>query len=129
MSKLRPWSLVRARHRRSRGRRRTGGTGDTLGKTTVEQRIVPAAGPGFNTLTTGPGEDYIVRDGDRPPHRAGRAATTRRTSLGYFGQLTDFQLADEESPARVEFLDPLGSTARRRLAPVGGAQPARSTTR
>ena len=29
----------------------------------------------------------------------------RRRSLAYFGQLTDFQLADEESPARVEFVD------------------------
>ena len=29
----------------------------------------------------------------------------RRRSLAYFSQLTDFQLADEESPARVEFLD------------------------
>ena len=35
--------------------------------------------------------------------RAGRAQ--RRRSLAYFSQLTDFQLADEESPARVEFLD------------------------
>ena len=29
-----------------------------------------------------------------------------RVSLAYFGQITDFQLADEESLARVEFLDP-----------------------
>ena len=34
---------------------------------------------------------------------AGRA--DRRHSLAYFAQLTDFQLADEESPARVEFAD------------------------
>ena len=37
----------------------------------------------------------------------------RRVSLAYFGQITDFQLADEESPLRVEFLDPdPSSTAR-----------------
>ena len=35
--------------------------------------------------------------------KPGRAQ--RRRSLAYFSQLTDFQLADEESPARVEFLD------------------------
>jgi len=29
----------------------------------------------------------------------------RRRSLLYFSQLSDFQLADEESPARVEFVD------------------------
>ena len=29
----------------------------------------------------------------------------RRRSLLYFAQLSDFQLADEESPARVEFVD------------------------
>lgn len=40
---------------------------------------------------------------------AGRAA--RRRSLTYFAQLTDFQLADEESPARVEFVDRGASSA------------------
>ena len=38
-----------------------------------------------------------------PDAQAGRA--DRRRSLAYVGQLTDFQLADEESPARVEFTD------------------------
>ena len=43
----------------------------------------------------------------------------RRRSLLYFAQLSDFQLADEESPARVEFVDSTanppfpGSSARR----------------
>lgn len=79
---------------------------DTLGKTTLEQRIVPA-GPGeFRTLTLGPGEPYVLRTGVGAAPKNGRAA--RRVSLSYFGQLSDFQLADEESPARVEFLDPAG---------------------
>ena len=59
------------------------------------------------------------------PLRAG--AQNRRKSLLYFGQLSDFQLADEESPARVEFIDtgPFGAA----LAAVGGARTRRSTTR
>jgi len=87
-------------------------TGDTLGVTTVTQRIVPDSAPGFKFLTTGPGEGYVVRDGSEEggvalgSAQAGRE--NRRTSLSYFGQLTDFQLADEESPLRVEFLDPQG---------------------
>jgi len=84
--------------------------GDTLGISTLVQRILPSGSGGFKTLTTGPGEDYIVRAGDDTvtlgEAKAGRES--RRTPLAYFGQLTDFQLADEESPARVEFLDPEG---------------------
>jgi uncharacterized repeat protein (TIGR01451 family) len=50
----------------------------------------------------------VVRDGasegnDLPTAQSGRSG--RRQSLAYFGQLTDFQLADEETPAKVEFLD------------------------
>ncbi|MDQ5894980.1 MAG: Metallophosphoesterase [Actinomycetota bacterium] len=86
--------------------------GDTLGVSTTTQRLVPDASPGFNFLTTGPGEGYTVRDGSEEGGvalgtvKSGREA--RRTSISYFGQLTDFQLADEESPLRVEFLDPEG---------------------
>jgi uncharacterized repeat protein (TIGR01451 family) len=56
------------------------------------------------------GQGYLIRDGACegnsaiPTAKPGREQ--RRVSLAYFGQLTDFQLADEESPARVEFLDP-----------------------
>ena len=42
--------------------------------------------------------------GDLAAPKPGRER--RRVSLAYFGQISDFQLADEESPARVEFLDP-----------------------
>jgi metallophosphoesterase (TIGR03767 family) len=82
----------------------TGSAAAHQGKTTVDQTITggdPAET--FQFLKLGPGEPYAVRDDVLAP-RAGRER--RRVSLAYFGQITDFQLADEESPARVEFLDP-----------------------
>ncbi len=80
-------------------------TADTFAKTTVQQRIVPNADAGFRQLSLGPGEGYTVRQ-ELGSAQAGRES--RRTSLAYFGQLSDFQLADEESPARVEPTDPFG---------------------
>jgi 3',5'-cyclic AMP phosphodiesterase CpdA len=79
---------------------------DTEAQTTAQQRIVPAAPGAYRLLQLGPGEGYTVREelGAAGP---GRAAA--RTSLVYFGQLSDFQLADEESPARVEIVDPLST--------------------
>ena len=74
------------------------------GKTTLEQTIVggdPAEA--FQFLRVGPGEPYAVLS-DLAEPKPGRER--RRVSLAYFGHLSDFQLADEESPARVEFLDP-----------------------
>lgn len=76
---------------------------DNLGKTTFQERIVPSGEPGFRYLGKGPGEFYVVREEGLGKADPGRAE--RRTSLLYFGQLSDFQLADEESPARVEFVD------------------------
>jgi metallophosphoesterase (TIGR03767 family) len=76
---------------------------DTLDRSTVEQRIVPNSDPDFRELGLGPGEPYVVRQEGVGTAQGGR--DTRRQSLLYFGQLTDFQLADEESPARVEFID------------------------
>jgi hypothetical protein len=78
-------------------------TAANLGLSTVDQRIVPDSNSGFRYLHTTAGEPYTVRQ-DLTSAQAGR--DTRRTSLAYFGQLSDFQLADEESPARVEWLDP-----------------------
>src|SRR4051812_45286736 len=80
---------------------------NTLGKTTVQQRVVPTGSGSFTTLTLGPGEPYVVR---QDLVTAGSTRSTQRRSLAYFGQLSDFQLADEESPARVEFLDPPNGT-------------------
>jgi metallophosphoesterase (TIGR03767 family) len=79
---------------------------DTEGQTTLEQRIVPSASGTFNFLQLGEGEPYTVREelAGANPER-----TEKRTSLAYFGQLSDFQLADEESPARLEIIDPLST--------------------
>jgi uncharacterized repeat protein (TIGR01451 family) len=84
---------------------------DVAGHTTLE-RAVSGADPadGYATLDSHPVDgSYMVRDGAGesdpaiPDAQAGRES--RRRSLAYFGQLTDFQIPDEESPARVEFLD------------------------
>jgi metallophosphoesterase (TIGR03767 family) len=82
------------------------GASDTEGKTTLEQRIVPTGSGAYRFLQLGGGEPYTVRQ-DLAPAGGERAA--KRTSLVYFGQLSDFQLADEESPARVEVIDPLST--------------------
>jgi metallophosphoesterase (TIGR03767 family) len=92
-----------------------------LGKTTVLQRIVPASNAGFRQLKLGPGEPYTVRQEGVGVAKPGRAS--RRTSLAYFGQLSDFQLADEESPARVEFVDPAGPPVDAAWRPWEGLEP------
>ena len=78
-----------------------------IGFTTL-QKVVEGPDPdsGFAALgvTDIMDTSHLVRDGVSesnpaiPTAKAGRE--TRRTSLSYFGQLTDFQLADEESPAQ-----------------------------
>jgi hypothetical protein len=60
----------------------------------------------YYNLRTAPGESYATRELSPSASIAQPGRSQRRTSLMYFSQLTDFQLADEESPARVEFLDP-----------------------
>ncbi|HEX8206967.1 MAG TPA: hypothetical protein VF587_12980 [Solirubrobacteraceae bacterium] len=87
---------------------------DPLGHTTVEQTIVPGpdrdpARPGYVDLVPGPGSPYVVRPLGETI--ADPARGERRRSLAYFAQLTDFQLADEEAPARVEFVDRGASSA------------------
>jgi metallophosphoesterase (TIGR03767 family) len=79
---------------------------DTEGQTTLEQRVVAGASGAYRFLQLGEGEPYTVRQ-ELAAASAGRAAA--RTSLTYFGQLSDFQLADEESPARVEVIDPFST--------------------
>jgi uncharacterized repeat protein (TIGR01451 family) len=84
---------------------------DTAEHTTLAQ-IVTGNDPaqGYSKLRTqAVNGSHLVRDGAAegssaiPIAQPGRAL--RRRSLAYLAQLTDFQLADEESPARVEFLD------------------------
>lgn len=61
---------------------------------------------GYSRLQGAPGRPYVVRE-ELAAAEPGRQV--RRRSLAYFGQLTDFQLADEESPARLEALDPFAN--------------------
>ena len=66
-------------------------------RSTVERTIQDLDGD--HLLEYGPGEDYVVLGGPddfRPP---------REGSILNFLQLSDFQIVDEESPARVEFFD------------------------
>jgi metallophosphoesterase (TIGR03767 family) len=80
---------------------------DMSGISTLEQTITGGdRSLGFSFLRRAAGEPYVVRSELASPRR-GRER--RRVSLTYLAQLTDFQLADEESPARVEWLDDLPS--------------------
>jgi metallophosphoesterase (TIGR03767 family) len=74
--------------------------------TTLRHRIQPAAGSGYRALDTVKGEKYVVRRGAGAKAHHSRAR--HRRSLGLFAQLTDPQIADEMSPARVDFADPAG---------------------
>ena len=84
---------------------------DPEGHTTGEQTVRKKAGAGFQLLEIGPGEPYMVRETAKAKAQADREK--RRRSLAYVSQMTDFQLADEESPTRVEFADPAASSAHR----------------
>src|SRR5690349_10441549 len=84
------------------------------GFTTVERSVVAgpplaAERPSFLTVAQGPGWARVTRE--LLPGQAQAGRETRRRSLTYFAQLSDFQLADEESPARVEAADSLASSA------------------
>src|SRR3954468_17144773 len=94
---------------------------DPRGQTTLQQRIVPDGAAGFDQLGRGPGEPYTVREAGFGAAQPGRE--NRRVSLAYFGQLSDFQLADEESPARVEFTDPAGSPVEAAFRPWEALEP------
>ena len=92
---------------------------DPAGKTTVQQTIRPVAGSGYVSLGARPGERYVVRRAPGARPSAGRAKTRR--SLAFFGQLTDPQIADAMSPARVDFLDPAGGELQLGVAAAGDA--------
>ncbi|HYV15632.1 MAG TPA: hypothetical protein VE972_06400 [Conexibacter sp.] len=84
------------------------------GFATVERTVVAGgpldpSKPSFLTLQQGPGWARVTRE--LLPGQAQAGRETRRSSLAYFAQVTDFQMADEESPARVEAADSLASGA------------------
>src|SRR5262245_12728190 len=79
---------------------------DPAGQTTLDETIRAASGSGYVALMSGPGESYRVRK--HPSARPTSKRTKTRRSLAFFGQLTDPQIADEMSPARVDFLDGVG---------------------
>jgi metallophosphoesterase (TIGR03767 family) len=84
------------------------------GFTTVERSDVAGAPldparPRFVRLQQGAGWARVTRELIAGQAQAGRE--TRRRSLTYFAQLSDFQMADEESPARVEAVDGTASSA------------------
>jgi len=79
--------------------------------TTLDQGIGPVTTGPFVTLEERPGEAYVIRDRVTEGSGFGEPLDgrfSRRRHLSYFGQLTDAHITDEESPARVEFLDPVG---------------------
>jgi len=82
-----------------------GAHADPAGKTTLEQTLAPSGGA-YSTLAPAKGEKYTVRRGGSA--KAARKRAARRRSLLDFAQLTDPQIADEMSPARVDFADPAG---------------------
>ncbi|HEV2059824.1 MAG TPA: hypothetical protein VGR11_10735 [Solirubrobacteraceae bacterium] len=80
----------------------------SLAKTTTSYATVGGdAATRYSRLKLLPGWKRVVRDDLGAPARKGRLA--RRRSLLYFAQLSDFQLADEESPVRAEILDIAGT--------------------
>ena len=53
----------------------------TLGKTTIQSRIVPSSqDPGFRNLQLGPGEDYVVRGDQIGTAHAGRPPEEESTT-------------------------------------------------
>ncbi len=78
--------------------------------TTLDRTIRPAGSGAFEALTAAPGERHVLRRGGGVTPVRGRAR--RRASLLHFAQLTDPQIADEMSPARVDFVDPAGGELR-----------------
>jgi 3',5'-cyclic AMP phosphodiesterase CpdA len=80
---------------------------EPAGRTTLEGTIGLSRAEGLLVPSAGPGTGFAVRTAGSSIARANRARGRR--SLAFFAQLTDAQLADEMSPARLEFLRPAGS--------------------
>jgi metallophosphoesterase (TIGR03767 family) len=95
--------------------------GAPLARTTTSYATIGGdAAAAYSRLKLRDGWKRVVRDDLAAPHK-GRLA--RRRSLLYFAQLTDFQLADEESPARAELLDIAGSSFQSAWRPQEALEP------
>ncbi len=92
----------------------TGASADT----TLDRKLAPAPGTGYVPLQAVRGERYLVRRGGSAKARKGRAGDRR--SLLMFAQLTDPQIADEMSPARVDSRRSGGRRDPLVVAPAGG---------
>ena len=88
--------------------------------TTSYATIGGEPGAPYSRLKLQPGWKRVVRDELAAPRRRRLA---RRRSLLYFAQLSEFQLADEESPARVEALDIANSAFTSAWRPQEALQP------
>lgn len=89
--------------------------------TTLAETLLagPRGRAGYRPIVPGPGEPYTVRE-----ELARRPATGGvRTPLLAFAHLTDIHMVDDQSPARVEFLDRYNDPGSRfsGLANLGGA--------
>ncbi len=76
---------------------------DQKGKSTLQETI-KRTDSDWKKLKKGKGEKYHVRT---DIVKAQKNRDKRRKSLTFFGQLTDPQIADEMSPARLELIDPI----------------------
>ena len=86
------------------GGRPAAAVAEPAGRTTLDQTIGLTASGGLRVPAAAAGAPFAVRSAVPAGVRAGRASSRR--SLAFFAQLTDAQLADEMSPARLEFLRP-----------------------
>src|SRR4051794_39298100 len=79
---------------------------DPAGRTTLEETLARAPGTGYTDMQSRGGEKYVVRRGGGAKAKGKRSG--KRRSLVDFAQLTDPQIVDEMSPARVDFADAAG---------------------
>ena len=85
---------------------------DPTGQTTLDETVAPGTGHRLRAARRG-ARASRTSCAAAAARRPRRKRAQRRRSLAFFAQLTDPQIADEMSPARVDFVDP-----RRRRAEV-----------
>jgi Calcineurin-like phosphoesterase len=78
---------------------------DPAARTTAETRIGLKARGGLSAPVPVAGAPHVVRT--PPGLSVGARSSARRRSLVFFAQMTDAQLADEMSPARIEYQRPV----------------------